>query len=124
MLGLGHYATAAAPGSAHRFVFELEEDSCRLLRLLPLVSRLLQSIDHLLFQQAVARHSEYILHAMSLAPAHQLFAAEAGIAAQNNFYLGPGSAYPSHNALDLGTASFRGIDIARPQGRTQDILRC
>src|SRR5205823_12489360 len=53
VLGLGHYTPAPVPGSAHRFVFEFDEHSRRLLRLFPLLARFFQSAACDLLQQTV-----------------------------------------------------------------------
>src|SRR4051812_41824105 len=73
MFGLGHHTAALAPGSAHGFMFEFDEDTCGLLSLFPLASRFFQSLRHFLLQHAVARPAKYILNTVAFAPVHQLF---------------------------------------------------
>jgi hypothetical protein len=59
---------------------------------------------------------------LPLAPVHQLIAAEAGIAAQDDPCFGPAGADLPDNALDLRQAAGRGINVRLSQAYAQQMI--
>ena len=72
-----------------------------------------------LCQPLVARQAKQVVHAVGLAPAHQLFAAEAGVGAQHDARFGPAPAHLSYDATYFLDRSGGRVPVSRPQPRAQ-----
>ena len=125
MLGLGRHSPLAVPAALLRLlglVFKLAEHPCWIAGLIPQLGRFMHLSPDDLPQLFVARQPEHKVHAVLLAPAHQLVAAEAGIAAQNDFHPRPRRPNLRHNSSNFLQTPERGIVIGFPQSRAQNVL--
>src|SRR5262249_46286315 len=59
---------------------------------------------------------------VGFAPTHQIFAAKAAVAAQQDRHAGPLLPKLSHDPLDVRQAAGRGVDVAGPQERGQRVI--
>ena len=74
-------------------------------------------------QSGVARHPEDVVDPLLLlGPVHQLVAAEAAVAAQDDVHLAPSGANLFHDPLDLGQAPVGRIPVGFPQPHTQQVF--
>jgi hypothetical protein len=73
-------------------------------------------------QSLVPRLSDYEIHLVAFAPAHQLVAAEAGIPAHNDFYRRPRRPKLGHDSLDFLQAAESSVVIGFPQTRAQNLF--
>ena len=62
------------------------------------------------------------MHLVGFTPAHQLFAAEAGIAAQHDAHLGPLGPQLGHDASDLIQRARRSVHVAGTKPRAQQLI--
>src|SRR6185503_9536566 len=118
VLGLRDDATRAAPG-VERAVVELVEQAHRLAGLLAAARRLLQLAGDLAFEALVACEPEYEVHAVVLAPRHDLFAAEARVGAHEDLDVRPLLSNVRHDALELVDRAGRRVDVGLAQSSAQ-----
>src|SRR5260370_23754651 len=121
MLGLGHHAPRARP-TGPRAVEKLTEYARRLPRALVFPFGFAQRAGDLAPQPLVACETNHIVHTVGFAPSHQLLAAKARVAAQNDSCLFPPRANLRDDALDFGQTPRAGILVRRTQPRAQQMI--
>ena len=121
MLGLGHHPPRPRP-TLPRLIGELLEDPRRLARPLILLGGLRQLRRDLRPQAIILGQPQDVIHLVRLAPRHQLFPAETGIAAHDNPHLRPRLPNLLHQAGEFLHASRRPIAIRRAQPRAQQVF--
>ena len=75
-----------------------------------------------LLQPLVARQAKQVIHLVGLAPAHQLFAAEAGVGAQHDPGLRPSLPQLGNDAAHFLHRSGGSVLVGRPQTRAQQLV--
>jgi hypothetical protein len=121
MLGLADDPALAAP-AVFGAVLEILKVSGRLSGLLEFLLGLLQFLFNLADQHSVLGQSQHVIDAVTLAPGHDLFAAESGIAPQNDLHFRPFLANLAHDPLQFPHCSRAGIDVGPSQPGTQQKL--
>src|SRR5688572_4789768 len=118
----GNHASLSAPGSSGGGMKELGEQTRWLFRTLVLGSGLRHLRSNNPPQTFVARHSEYVIHALLLlAPIHQFITAEARVGAQDDPHLGPLAANLLDYALDFTQTACRSINVGLAQAHAQHV---
>ena len=75
-----------------------------------------------LLQPLIARQAEDVIDMVCFAPAHQFFAAEAGVGAQHDLHFGPALAQLRHDAAHFFDRARSRILVGRPQPRAQQLV--
>ena len=125
MFGLRHYAPLPVPAAFLPFlglVGELGKHPRRFACLTPLPGRLPHLRPDDPPQPLVACQPEHVVDSVAFTPTHQLIAAEAGVAPQNDLHLRPRRADLRHDALELRQTAGRGVAVGLPQSRTQNLI--
>ena len=121
MLGLDHDPACAAPALAGA-VGELIEHPARPLGLEEALLGLTAGLEAAGLEPIVLGQAQHEVDLVGLAPGHDLLAAEARVAADDDLHLGPALAHLRHDRGELLDAARAGVDVGGAQARTQQRL--